>query len=82
MKGYFILADEAEELSLLENPNIASRLQKVIIVITEKDVLEYQASRGKRPLKLPDKKIEETAIWFYKNYYDGFMESNFPEYLK
>jgi len=77
MKGYFITTEKAKELGLLSNPDVNSNLQKVIIAVTLKDVSEYQIEHAKNPLEPTTEKIEETANWFYKNYYDVFLESNF-----
>lgn len=77
MKGYFISQEEATKLGLLENSAVSLNLQKVIIAITENDVVEYQMSNEKKVQILSEQKIEETANWFYRNYYDSFLETNF-----
>lgn len=79
MRGYFITKKQANELGLMDNPEIASKLQKVIIAVTDKDVLDYYINQGISISELSEKKIEETAEWFYKNYYDAFLESNFQK---
>jgi hypothetical protein len=79
MKGYFISQEKAIELGLLENPAISANLQKVIIAITEKDVIEHQVANENKAFALTDKKIEEVSNWFYKNYYEAFLENNFKE---
>ncbi|MFH1861973.1 MAG: hypothetical protein ABH878_04090 [bacterium] len=68
MQGYFIPAEKAEELDLLNNPEIRTELQATIIVVTKQDlnVESYP--------ELNDAQLEEIANWFYRNYYDCFLE--------
>jgi hypothetical protein len=77
MKGYYISIEKANELGLLENPITSSKLQKVIIAITENDVLHYEIRNEKYLTEVSDEKIEATANWFYRNYFDSFLEINF-----
>ena len=70
MNGYFITEEQAKELGLLNNPEINLHLQKTIVVITENDI-----KNSKENIKLSKLKINEMANWFYKNYYNGLIES-------
>lgn len=70
MNGYFISAEQANELGFLVNPNVVAKLQKTIIVITQNDVKEH-----KKNIQLNEGKIQEMAIWFYKNYFDSLINT-------
>lgn len=70
MNGYFISKEKAEQLGLLDNPYVASNLQKTIVVITQNDISEYQ-----QDVRADENKINEMANWFYKNYYENLMET-------
>jgi hypothetical protein len=77
MNGFFISKEKAIELGLTENPIIASELQNVIIAITDRDIFEYQEEHELPKVSYSDDVLNSTGIWFYKNYYYGFMESFF-----
>ncbi len=70
MLGFFISKEQADELGLLENPTVASRLQKTIIAITENDVIENQ-----KDAKLEERQSSEMANWFYENYFDSLIDT-------
>jgi hypothetical protein len=69
MLGYFILKEKAEELGLLSNPTISAEMQETIVAITNKDLLD------EINITLSEEQLKEIASWFYKNYYDCFIET-------
>jgi alpha/beta superfamily hydrolase len=75
MNGYFISSEKAQQLGLLNNPSIRSELQKTIIAVTDKDVLEYQDTFNLKRSELSEEEMEKYANWFYKNYFYSIMES-------
>lgn len=70
MNGYFISNEKANELGLLDNPIVASHLQKTIVVITQNDISKRQPN-----VQLDENQINEMANWFYKIYYGNLMDT-------
>lgn len=70
MNGYFISKEKAEQLGLLDNPNVVSNLQKTIVVITQNDISEHQQN-----VLIDENKINGMANWFYKNYYEDLIDT-------
>jgi len=75
MLGYFIPENKAITLGLLDNSANSAEFQKVIIAITIKGIEEYINSNSFNIENIPDERINNISNWFYKNYYDAFMES-------
>jgi len=68
MLGYFILKETAEELGLLNNPEVKSNLQKTYFIVTERDISEIERQ------KLDLNEFDIISNYLNKNYFDNMVE--------
>lgn len=69
MKGYYLSEEKFKGLNLIKNPDIATNMDKTVIVLTENDFKIVNPD-----IELNEILFTEFAEWFYKNYYQSIIE--------